>query len=341
MQILRVFIKNKQSKMKKIIVQAFAVFIVSMSTLYAQVPDTWKVNPSDYNNSMVITAVLNMESLESRNPGDVVAAFIGNEVRGVASPVTYLQSKDRYVASVIVYSNDQSGLITFKLYDKTKNTVSNSVTLPVTFIADGKVGTFDNPLVIKDNTIPTELTLSNSSVNENKPVSILIGTLSVTDGDQTDTHTLAFLDGTGFEDNAFFEIKNDALYTKSIFDFETKSTYTIRIQAEDNKKGKVVKTFQIGVVYDSLSALSYNNLVTPNGDGHNDVLVIDNLDLYKEYNVSIYNVRGQLVYSAAKYQNDWRGEGLPDGEYYLYFESKSQDDKEFVYKEVLRLVHNN
>jgi gliding motility-associated-like protein len=336
-----VFIKNKQSKMKKIIVQVFAIFIVSMSTLYAQVPDTWKVNPSDYNNSMVITAVLNMESLESRNPGDVVVAFVGNEVRGVASPVTYLQSKDRYVASVIVYSNDQSGLITFKLYDKTKNTVSNSVTLPVTFIADGKVGTFDNPLVIKDNNIPTELTLSNSSVKEDKPASTLIGALSITDADQTDTHTLSLLGGSGFEDNAFFEIKNGALYTKSTFDFEAKSTYTIRVQAEDNKKGKIVKTFQIGVIYDNLQTLAYNNLITPNEDGHNDVLMLDNLDLYKEYNLSIYNVRGQLVYSAVKYQNDWRGEGLPDGEYYLYFAGKSQDGKEFVYKQVLRLVYNN
>jgi hypothetical protein len=37
-----------------------------------------------------------MDSQESRNPDDVVAAFIDSNVRGVGSPTTPVSSQDRY-----------------------------------------------------------------------------------------------------------------------------------------------------------------------------------------------------------------------------------------------------
>jgi gliding motility-associated-like protein len=57
-----------------------------------------------------------------------------------------------------------------------------------------------------------------------------------------------------------------------------------------------------------LSLLAFNNFVSPNNDGINDVLVIENINLYKGNNLSIYNVHGQLVYNVVNYQNDWSGE---------------------------------
>jgi hypothetical protein len=40
------------------------------------------------------------------------------------------------------------------------------------------------------------------------------------------------------------------------------------------------------------------------------------------------------------YQNDWSGDGLSAGEYYLYFEGKNIKNEPFVYKEVFNLVLN-
>jgi gliding motility-associated-like protein len=201
---------------------------------------------------MTVTAVLEMDSQESRNSEDVVGAFIGSDVRGVGSPITPIITQDRYIAYFVIYSNNLNELVTFKLYNKITNKVSSSVTLPVQFIADGIVGNFLNPFVIKDNNIPSDIALSNLTVQENTPASTLVGTLKVIDDDVTDTHILSLLDGTGFEDNAFFEIKNGAVYSKSVFDFETKSSYIIRVQAEDSKMGKIIKTFQISVLDDKL-----------------------------------------------------------------------------------------
>lgn len=214
--------------------------LLSIIRLYAQVPSNWSVNPSDYNHSMIITCVLNINSEESRNTQDVIAAFIGADVRGVTSPMTYLKSQDRYVATLIVYSNGQNVPVTFKVYDQANNVVSNSPVEPINFVADGIIGTLENPFVFSDSSIPKKI--------------------------------------------------------------------------------------------------NYNNLVTPNGDGHNDVLVIEKLALFDQYILSIYDIRGQKVYETTNYQNDWNGNNLLNGEYYIYISGRDQNKNNFVYKEILHLI---
>jgi gliding motility-associated-like protein len=325
--------------MKKIIL--YLIVSLSVTVTFGQVPSTWKVNPSAYSNSMVITVVLNMNSQESRNQEDAVVAFLNNEVRGVAAPITFVKSKDRYMANLIVYSNDTNGLITFKLYNKDRNVVSDAVTLPITFVGESKLGSYDEPIVIKDNNIPTDIALSSTAVSENNPVGSLVGAIAVADNDVSDLHTISFLDGSGF-DNALFEIKNGSLYTKAIFDFEQKSTYAIRIRAQDARNGIVDKTFtiQINDANEIGEVLAFNNIITPNNDGRNDFLVINNIDLYTSHDVSVFNTIGQMVFNSVNYRNNWSGSELKSGIYYLYFTGKDQEGKQFVYKEALRIIHN-
>ncbi|MBL4665421.1 MAG: gliding motility-associated C-terminal domain-containing protein [Nitrospinaceae bacterium] len=63
-----------------------------------------------------------------------------------------------------------------------------------------------------------------------------------------------------------------------------------------------------------------SNMITPNGDGFNDIWYIDNIDFYSECEVAIYNRYGYKVYSKSGYVNDWDGTSsgilLPDGTYY-------------------------
>ncbi len=62
------------------------------------------------------------------------------------------------------------------------------------------------------------------------------------------------------------------------------------------------------------------NLITPNGDGFNDVWEIDNLNLFPNNEVVIYNRAGQQVFKMATYDNTWggtfNGALVPDGTYY-------------------------
>ena len=48
--------------------------------------------------------------------------------------------------------------------------------------------------------------------------------------------------------------------------------------------------------------------VSPNGDGFNDQLVVDNLEYYPENEFVIFNRWGDVVFQAAPYLNDWSGQ---------------------------------
>jgi len=58
------------------------------------------------------------------------------------------------------------------------------------------------------------------------------------------------------------------------------------------------------------------NVITPNGDGRNDVLQIDNLQFYPGTKLHVFNRWGQEVYSSMDYQNNWSPTDLSGGNYY-------------------------
>lgn len=63
-----------------------------------------------------------------------------------------------------------------------------------------------------------------------------------------------------------------------------------------------------------------SNVITPNGDGYNDNLMISNLQYYTSNQLNIYNRWGVLVYQKDNYQSDWNStwenKNLPNGTYY-------------------------
>jgi gliding motility-associated-like protein len=71
---------------------------------------------------------------------------------------------------------------------------------------------------------------------------------------------------------------------------------------------------------DFANKLAFYNIITPNGDGQNDVLTIDNVTLYPGNSLSIFNRWGREVYSATNYHNNWGNEAsIAPGTYYYLF----------------------
>ncbi len=101
--------------------------------------------------------------------------------------------------------------------------------------------------VINVNENPTNITLSGSSVNENRPVSTTVGTLTTNDPDVGDTHTYSLVNGTGDSDNASFSITGNSLLTAVIFNYELKSTYAVRIRTTDDTGGIYEETYTIRI----------------------------------------------------------------------------------------------
>ncbi|NQV33586.1 MAG: endo-1,4-beta-xylanase, partial [Phycisphaeraceae bacterium] len=101
--------------------------------------------------------------------------------------------------------------------------------------------------VADDNEAPTDITLSANTLAENQPVCTVVGTLTTSDPDGTDTHTYSLVSGTGDADNAFFSIDGSTLKTAAILDYETKSSYNIRVETDDGHGGTYDEVFTVTV----------------------------------------------------------------------------------------------
>ena len=95
------------------------------------------------------------------------------------------------------------------------------------------------------------------------------------------------------------------------------TTYTV---TGFNQYGRSsTQTFTIEVRAD-FQVLDIHNVVTPNGDGKNDTWKVENIDMYPNNLVKIFDRAGKLVFEMKGYDNSWggtyKGGVLPEGTYY-------------------------
>ena len=114
---------------------------------------------------------------------------------------------------------------------------------------------------------------------------------------------------------------------------DASTTYRVIVYNENNCSE--TKDISIEVKEDYIM-VSGTNLVTPNGDGVNDNFVIQNLDMYPNNEVKIFDRAGRLLYSKKNYDSEWNGtfNGAPlaeDTYYYIVdFGSKKPALKGFI-----------
>ena len=83
------------------------------------------------------------------------------------------------------------------------------------------------------NDAPTGLSLSPSTVAEGQPAGTIVGTFTTVDPDVSNTFSYSLVSGAGGEDNAQFTIGGPQLKTASVFDYEAKVSYNIRVRVTD------------------------------------------------------------------------------------------------------------
>ena len=88
-------------------------------------------------------------------------------------------------------------------------------------------------------------------------------------------------------------------------------------------------------------ALESNNILTPNGDGHNDRWMIVNIELYPDNEVAVYDKTGKLVFREKGYRNQWDGKlnGVPlkDDAYFYIIQFNKPNVKPI--KGYLTIIH--
>lgn len=97
------------------------------------------------------------------------------------------------------------------------------------------------------NTAPTDVSLNVTSVNENVPANTVVSTFTTTDPDTRNTFSYSLVAGTGDADNAAFAIANNTLKINASPDFESKSSYSVRVRSTDNGGLFVEKALTIQV----------------------------------------------------------------------------------------------
>ena len=97
------------------------------------------------------------------------------------------------------------------------------------------------------NRAPGAPVLSATSIAENELAGTTVGTLSATDVDTPETHAFRLVPGDSDTDNASFSIDGSALKTAASFDFEDRTSYSVRVRVTDSAGATSETSFTIAV----------------------------------------------------------------------------------------------
>lgn len=99
---------------------------------------------------------------------------------------------------------------------------------------------------VNDN--PTELSLSNTTIAENSALGTVIGSFSTVDPDTSNTaFTYSLVDAVNFSDNSAFTITGNQLKVNAALNFESDSSYSIKVRTTDQDGGFYDEVLTIGV----------------------------------------------------------------------------------------------
>jgi hypothetical protein len=95
--------------------------------------------------------------------------------------------------------------------------------------------------------VPTDIILSASSIAENNLENAVVGSFSTTDPDSSDAHSYSLVAGAGDSDNASFNISENSFRANGTLDYESKSSYSVRVRSTDLGGNTFEKVFVVSV----------------------------------------------------------------------------------------------
>jgi len=112
-------------------------------------PPTWEVDPEDYQYSMSVIGQVKIDDIFSSNTDDIVAAFVGDECRGVAN-LQYMPDYDMFEVFLNIYSDTISGdEVTFKIWNASEGIEHSNVTPELIFALNTVIGTPAIPQILE------------------------------------------------------------------------------------------------------------------------------------------------------------------------------------------------
>ena len=135
-----------------------------------------------------------------------------------------ISTNDGYVNSILAADVDDDGdvdvLSASDFYDDTSDSSYSKIALYET-------------VSVLNNSAPTDLDIDNNTVEENVAPNSVVSTLSTTDPNSTDRFTYTLVTGPGDTDNKAFTIDGNQLKINNSPDYDTNSSYSIRVETTD------------------------------------------------------------------------------------------------------------
>ena len=114
----------------------------------------------------------------------------------------------------------------------------------------------------------------------------------------------------------------------SVFASLRPSVYSVFVTDANGCNSRV---YDIVVPESKIDCLRIPNVFTPNGDGVNDEWIIENIELFPEAHIYIYNRWGQLLYhgrgDSERWDGSYRGHFVPSGVYLYVVSLESVEEK--------------
>lgn len=177
--------------------------------------------------------------------------------------------------------------------------------------------------------MPQDIVIDTLSVTEANEAFMLVSHIQTIDSDlPNDSFVYTLVAGTNDSDNGQFSISDDQLIINTQTNYEIKNVYHIRLRSTDSFGLSLEKAFDIHIIdipgnEIPLPAATY---ISNNGDGKNDFFRIENVVIYSDFTLSVFDQFGKEIYRAESgYNNEFdgkfNGEPLPAGAYYYVFKS--------------------
>lgn len=125
--------------------------------------------------------------------------------------------------------------------------------------------------------------------------------------------------------------------TGSSINYEATSTSStsIDVTITDKCEQAIVATVEVPIKVCEVEPM---NVITPNGDGKNEVLYFRHIENFTENHLVVFNRWGKKIFEADNYQNEWNGDGASDGTYFYILELN--DSKETIHKGTFTIFNN-
>jgi len=264
---------------------------------------TLNVTIADVNEVPTLDAITNLPICYTTNLQTVALTGISaGPESGQPLVVSVSSDNDALFESLDVSNNGTTGSVSYRGKTGTVGTATVTVTVKDNGgTANGGVDAYSRTFVVTINPLPV------LAINSDK-------------GNIVSKGEVVFLTATGASNYAWTGnngIVNGA--NSAVLQIRPTVTTTYTLTGTNSSGCSETQTFTVTVL-DDLAKIKATNILTPNNDGYNDKWVIDNIDVYPENDVKVFDKAGRIVYTKKGYDNSWDGQmngtALNEGTYY-------------------------